>query len=107
MTPAAQFIVLHSHCTASDGQYPVEEVAERAVAAGLAVWSLSDHDTVAALPAAAGEAKKRGMRFVPGIELSAFVNGREIHVLGHFVDPAGGEIGRLSEVLRQKRWTRM
>ena len=46
-------IDLHSHSRASDGEYPPAEVALRAHAAGLSVWGLCDHDTVAGLPAAA------------------------------------------------------
>src|SRR5512146_873260 len=42
-------IDLHSHSTASDGQYAAAEVAERASAAGVSVWALTDHDSVAAL----------------------------------------------------------
>ena len=44
-----QTIDLHSHSLASDGQYPAAEVAALAHAAGVGVWALCDHDTVAAL----------------------------------------------------------
>src|SRR5690349_6874670 len=87
MTDRPPLIDLHSHSTASDGQYPAEGVAERASAAGLAVWSLTDHDSVASLAAARAEAGRRGVRFVAGIELSVHLDRREIHVLGHYVDP--------------------
>jgi predicted metal-dependent phosphoesterase TrpH len=79
-------IDLHSHSLASDGQYPPLEVAALAARAGLAVWALCDHDTVAGLPDAAEAAVRHGLRFVPGIELSAFLERREIHLLGHFID---------------------
>ena len=81
-------IDLHSHSRASDGEYPAAEVASRARSAGLSVWALCDHDTVAGLPEAAAAAASLGLRLVPGIELSAFLDRKEIHVLGHFVDPA-------------------
>jgi 3',5'-nucleoside bisphosphate phosphatase len=100
-------IDLHSHSKASDGQYPAEEVAERAAAAGLRVWSLCDHDTVAGQEAAAAAAHRLNVRFVPGIELSAFLQRREIHLLGHFVDPSHATMKRFEDLLADHRRVRM
>jgi len=100
-------IDLHSHSRASDGQYAPGEVAEQVARAGLAVWSLSDHDTVAGLSAAAEAARRVGVRFVPGIELSAFLEGREIHLLGHFVDPEHEALKRFEDQLALHRRGRM
>jgi len=100
-------IDLHSHSLASDGEYAAEEVAARAKAAGLAVWALCDHDTVAALPQAAAAAARLGIRFVPGIELSAFLDRKEIHVLGHFVDPRHPALTRFEDLLAEHRRGRM
>lgn len=99
-------IDLHSHSKASDGQYLAVEVAEKAAAGGLAVWALCDHDTVAALPAAAAAAARHGMRFVPGIELSAFLDRKEIHLLGHFVDPEHAALKRFEDELAVHRRAR-
>ncbi len=100
-------IDLHSHSRASDGEYPPAEVALRAHAAGLSVWALSDHDTVAGLPEAAAAAGRLGLRLVPGIELSAFLDRKEIHVLGHFVDPVHPDLRRFEDVLAEHRRGRM
>jgi len=100
-------IDLHSHSRASDGQYTPAEVAERAVQAGVGVWALSDHDTVAGLGPAAEAARRLGVRLVPGIELSAFLDRREIHLLGHFVDPEHGCLTRFEDELAAHRRTRM
>lgn len=100
-------IDLHSHSLASDGQYDAREVARRAAAAGVGTWALSDHDTVAALHAAEDEARGLGMRFVPGIELSAFLERREIHLLGHFVDPDSPALQRFEDFLADQRRQRM
>jgi predicted metal-dependent phosphoesterase TrpH len=107
MAAVAGAIDLHTHSTASDGQYPPAEVAARAAAAGTAVWSLTDHDTVAGQAAAAAAARERGMRFVPGIELSVFLDEKEIHVLGHFVDPAHPALSRFEDFLADHRRGRM
>src|SRR5512140_2669676 len=100
-------IDLHSHSIASDGELAPAEVADRAKAAGLSVWALSDHDTIAGLPAGDDAAKRRGMRFVPGIELSAFLGAKEVHVLGHFVDPAHAALRRFEDDLAVHRRRRM
>jgi predicted metal-dependent phosphoesterase TrpH len=100
-------IDLHSHSVASDGQYPAAEVAERAAAAGITVWSLTDHDTVGGLDQAAEGAKRVGIELVPGIELSVEFDRREVHLLGHFIDPTGDALRRFSDLLAEKRRMRM
>ncbi len=100
-------IDLHSHSLASDGQYPASQVAGRAHAAGVAVWALTDHDSLAALEEGAAAAREHGIRFVPGIELSVQLERREIHVLGHFVDPASDTLRRFEDLLAEKRRVRM
>jgi predicted metal-dependent phosphoesterase TrpH len=104
---ADALIDLHSHSRASDGQYVAAEVAERAAAAGLRVWALCDHDTVAGLVEAGQAADRLGVRFVPGIELSAFLDRREIHLLGHFVDPEHPALKRFEDFLADRRRDRM
>ena len=100
-------IDLHSHTTASDGEHPPEELIRRAFEAGVRTLSLTDHDTVAGIAAAQLAAKARGMTLIPGIELSAFVNGREVHILGHFVDPLDARLNGLADFLRVEREKRM
>jgi predicted metal-dependent phosphoesterase TrpH len=100
-------IDLHSHSTASDGQYPPTEVAKRAASAGLGVWALSDHDTVAGLAEAGRVADDLGVRFIAGIEISASLDRREIHVLGHFIDPTAPELLTLTETIAVRRRERM
>ena len=96
-------IDLHTHSTASDGQYAPNEVAARAAKAGTVAWALTDHDTVAGLEAAAAAARKLDVRFVPGIELSALLDEREVHVLGHFIDPVHPELRAFEDKLADHR----
>ncbi len=100
-------IDLHSHSLASDGQYAPAEVARRAAEAGIRVWALCDHDTVAGLPEAGRAASELGVRLVPGIELSAFLERREIHLVGHFVDPDHASLRRFEDFLAERRRERM
>ncbi len=96
-------IDLHTHSTASDGQYTPMEVAARVAKAGTRAWALTDHDTVAGLLVAAEAARGLGVRFVPGIELSALLDQREVHVLGHFVDPVHPELQAFEDELADNR----
>ena len=107
MTARPRVIDLHTHSTASDGEYPAAQVAERAAAAGLSVWALTDHDSVGALDVGREAASARGLRFVPGIELSVQLDRREVHVLGHFIDPMSDALKRFEDLLAEKRRIRM
>lgn len=81
---------LHSHTTASDGEYTASQVVALARQAGLRAVAVTDHDTLAGVAearAAAGDA----IELVPGVEISTGFAGREFHLLGYFVrtDHAG------------------
>jgi predicted metal-dependent phosphoesterase TrpH len=104
---SAGIIDLHSHSLASDGQFSPAEVAVRASAAGCSAWALCDHDTVAGLEEAADAARRVNVRLVPGIELSAFLERREIHLLGHFVDPTSPSLRDFEDFLAARRRERM
>ncbi len=84
-------IDLHTHSTASDGTDSPAQLIEAAVAAGLDVIALTDHDTTAGWPAALA-ARPAGLTVVPGIEMSCVhhePDGRRIslHLLAYLVDP--------------------
>jgi predicted metal-dependent phosphoesterase TrpH len=104
---SAQRIDLHTHSRASDGEFTAAEVAARAHAAGIGVWALCDHDTVAGLQEARQAADRAGIRLVPGIELSVFLEQKEIHVLGHFIDPDHASMRAFEDFLAEHRRGRM
>jgi len=80
-------IDLHTHTTASDGRCTPEELVGRAAAAGVDVLSVTDHDTTAASAAVSTACAAAGIDFVPGIEMTAVVDGADVHILGYFIDP--------------------
>jgi hypothetical protein len=100
-------IDLHVHTTASDGQYGPEELVRRAFEAGVDTLSITDHDTVAAIAEAEQAAARLGVRLIPGIELSTFLGEREVHVLGHFLDPSEPGLKGFSSLLHEGREERM
>jgi len=79
------FLDLHIHSTASDGSLTPEQVASRATALNLAVFSITDHDTVQAYDEI-NEANI-GIPLIPGVELSAEFSGGTLHILGYGIDP--------------------
>lgn len=97
---------LHVHSTASDGRLGPAEVVRQAVARGLAGISLTDHDTVAGLPAASAEAARLGIRFLIGAELSANEPGRSIHLLAYGFDPGDPGMTDFLEAYRTDRLRR-
>ncbi|MDR1388901.1 MAG: PHP domain-containing protein [Treponema sp.] len=62
-------IDLHTHSAASDGDLTPVQLVEFAVQRGLSAFALTDHDTIAGLLDAETAAKRRGIRFIPGVEL--------------------------------------
>ena len=97
-------IDLHTHTTASDGRLTPSELVGRASAVGITILSVTDHDTVAALPEARRRAEAVGIQFVDGIEITAVHDGRDVHVLGYFIDV--GNLA-LAEFLRTQRDSRI
>ena len=100
-------IDLHSHTVHSDGQRTPDELMALAAAAGVGTLAVTDHDTVSGLVEAQAAADARGVRLVPGIELSCELHGREVHILGHFIDPRSPAMARLQAEMTAERRERM
>ena len=82
---------LHLHSTASDGDHTPSHVVALASGAKLAAIALTDHDTCAGIAIARQAAlqfpESRRPEIIAGVEVSAEFEGREVHILGLFVDP--------------------
>ncbi|NNF28619.1 MAG: PHP domain-containing protein [Gemmatimonadetes bacterium] len=78
---------LHVHSTASDGSCTPSEVVARAVAGGLDVIALTDHDTAGGVAEAVEAARESALEVIPAAELSSSTPLGEIHILGYFLDP--------------------
>ena len=102
---------LHVHSRASDGQFSPAAVVEAAVAGGLDVIALTDHDTALGVPEARDAAREYGsLEVIAGIEVSARAGADEVHVLGYFIDAASASIlghQRAAAERRQDRMRRM
>lgn len=100
-------IDLHLHTTASDGRLSPAQLVARAATAGLTTISVTDHDTVAAIAEAAGAAAAVKIRVVPGIEITAVDQERDVHVLGYFFDPSSATLAALLAQQRALRVSRV
>jgi predicted metal-dependent phosphoesterase TrpH len=100
-------IDLHTHTTASDGRCTPPELVGRAAAAGVAVLSVTDHDTVAGCAAAAAACRAAAIEFVAGIEMTAVLDGIDVHMLGYFIDVASPPLADFLAAQRRVRIDRL
>ena len=93
---------LHTHSTASDGQYAPAELVSMAHSRGIEVLALTDHDTVDGVEEAVRAGEALGMRVIRGIELSA----REyptFHILGYGFRPDAPALAALCADMKAGR----
>ncbi len=88
-------IDLHSHTNESDGTCSPAQLIQEAVAAGVHILGITDHDTFRGYQQATGLAQAAGVELICGIELSTKLHGRSVHLLGYFLDP--GRLAGFSE----------
>jgi hypothetical protein len=81
-------IDLHTHSTCSDGSYSVKELIDYAHEKGLTAIALTDHDTVAGLDEGISYTAEKypDMEFVPGIEYSTVEDGKDVHIVGLYIN---------------------
>ena len=73
---------LHCHSIVSDGTLTPEELAPRAKANGVELWSLTDHDEIGGQQRAAAAAHANGLRYLTGTEISVTFAGETVHIVG-------------------------
>ncbi|MEO6796072.1 MAG: PHP domain-containing protein [Candidatus Dormibacter sp.] len=77
---------LHLHSTVSDGWRDPDEVAELAADHGVRVMALTDHDSFYGVTRARAAAHRRGLGYVPALEVTTYPPNQVRHILGHGVD---------------------
>lgn len=78
---------LHCHSVVSDGTLTPEELAARAAANGVELWSLTDHDEIGGQQRAAAAAHAHGMKYLTGAEISVTFADQTVHIVGLGFDP--------------------
>lgn len=97
---------LHLHTTCSDGLYTPAQVVDLGRRCGLAALAITDHDTLAAFPAARAAAAGSGLEIIPGVEITSAYAGHELHLLAYFIDPDDGPLGQALAHIRRHRAAR-
>ena len=78
---------LHCHSVVSDGTLTPEDLAARAAGNGVELWALTDHDEIGGQHRAAAAARRHGMRYLTGTEISVTFAGETVHIVGLGFDP--------------------
>jgi predicted metal-dependent phosphoesterase TrpH len=101
-------IDLHLHTYYSDGQASPAEILHHAAGMGLQTVAITDHDNMHAFPEAIKVAQSLGIELVPGVEMTShwdtcpspdrYINGRDIDILGYFVDPNNDQFNALTRL---------
>ena len=81
-----KYVDLHVHSTKSDGSFTPVELVDYALKKGLSALALTDHDTVEGIDEAMLAAAGTPLRIIAGVELSTDYLGRDVHILGLFID---------------------
>jgi predicted metal-dependent phosphoesterase TrpH len=96
-------IDLHAHTTASDGRLSPFELVDLALAKGLTLLAVTDHDSTDGVAPALVHASGTSLEIWPGVELSTDIERGEVHMLGYFVDPTDREFEKMLFRLRDSR----
>ena len=97
---------LHTHSTVSDGTYTPSELVDYALQKGLSAIALTDHETSEGVSEALIAAQGTSLELISGIEISSDFNGREVHVVGLFVDNTDKNYISVLGSLRKERENR-
>lgn len=100
-------IDLHAHTSHSDGTDTPAGLVDAAVAAGLDVVALTDHDVMTGWAEAGARAEEVGLTVVPGVEISCRHRGVSIHLLAYLPDPTHRGLLAELEASREARLGRM
>ncbi len=96
-------IDLHTHSTASDGSMSPAELVKHAKDSGLRAVALTDHDTISGLSEAREQAAVTDIELVNGVELAAWLDDTELHIVGLDIDDTLPEFKNAMEEMQQIR----
>ncbi len=99
-------IDMHVHTTASDGTVEPKMVVSMAAMQGLKAIAITDHDTMAGIAEAGEAGELLNVTIIPGIEISTDYQGKDVHVLGYFLDDKAPALAEYMDWVREKRAAR-
>ena len=102
-----RFADLHIHTYYSDSTSSPKEVVDDAIKAQLSCIAITDHDVIDGIVPVQQEAKMFDLEVIPGIELSSEIQGKDIHILGYFMDIKHDPLLEKLDAIQQARFERM
>lgn len=99
-------IDLHMHTTVSDGTDTPEELIDTVTAAGITLFSVTDHDAILAAEILPPLLAGKNLCFLPGVEFSCRDEAGKYHILGYGFDPGHAAIREVvghGHALRMKK----
>ena len=96
-------IDLHVHSTVSDGSYTPMELMRLARERGLEAVTLTDHESIAGNGEAADEAKKLGVNFINGMEMTVAYEDHKLHIVCLGFDEANPAFKQLYGKIRHNK----
>jgi len=94
---------LHNHSTSSDGLLSPSQLLELGARQGVQAMALTDHDTVDGLEEATQAARRLGIGFVNGVEISVSWGETTVHVVGLAFDPGSAVLAKGLQSIRDGR----
>jgi hypothetical protein len=94
----------HSHTSASDGTLEPAQLAVAMRTRGVQVFSVTDHDSLAAYEQLDGAPEFA--KLVVGVEINSTYRGNEVHILGYGFSAASPSVQELLQANRRERETR-
>ena len=99
-----EYCDLHTHSTYSDGTFSPAQIVAEGLRKKLRAVALTDHNTVAGLPAFLKAAEGTGLEGILGVEISTGYRNQEVHIVGLFLrQESYGELEDFLSVINQRK----
>ena len=93
---------LHIHSQFSDGDYSVEEIVSKVRECGIDIFSITDHDNIESIKAMKN-VDKRGLVYIPGVEISCEKDDYKMHILGYNIDANNTKLIQLLQNMKLRK----
>ena len=93
---------LHIHSKFSDGDYTLEEIVRKIRECGISIFSITDHDNIDSINAMK-QIDKKGLIYIPGVELSCNKCGYDMHILGYGIDGNNQELIQMCKSIKLRK----
>ena len=95
-----KLIDMHTHTNYSDGEYSTKKLINIAKEQNIKIMAITDHDTLEGLKDIPKNIK--GIKVIPGIELTAKVPKGRMHILGYNININNEELNSKMSYLKNK-----